>query len=63
MNFTAKARILFDKSLQGTDNLVCGANEAEYHYTGFNPERDLPEDTVYLDLSKTQDGFELPRLP
>ena len=30
----------FDRSLEGHGNLVCGANEADYHYTGFNIERD-----------------------
>ena len=55
VNFTAKARILFDKSLQGTDNLVCGANEEGFHYTGLNPERDLPGIT-YCDVAKTYEG-------
>ncbi|MBQ1564836.1 MAG: proline--tRNA ligase [Clostridia bacterium] len=51
-----KATVLFDRSIYGATNLVCGANKAEYHFTGFTPTRDLPEDTVYLDLSKAVEG-------
>ena len=51
-----KATVLFDRSIYGATNLVCGANKAEYHFTGFTPTRDLPEDTVYLDLSKAIEG-------
>ena len=51
-----KATVLFDRSIYGATNLVCGANKAEYHYTGFTPTRDLPEDTEYLDLSKAVEG-------
>ena len=60
VNLNTSATVLFDRSIQSAQNLVCGANRAEYHCTGFTPARDLPEDTVYLDLSKTQDGFECP---
>ncbi|MDO4835278.1 MAG: proline--tRNA ligase [Clostridia bacterium] len=51
-----KATVLFDRSIYGATNLVCGANKAEYHFTGFTPTRDLPEDTEYLDLSKAVEG-------
>lgn len=43
--------VIFDRSLQGAQNLVCGANEADYHYTGLNPERDL-KDMHYIDVAK-----------
>lgn len=51
-----KATVLFDRSLVGATNLVCGANKAEYHLTGFNPERDLPEGTQFIDLTKAVEG-------
>ncbi|MBQ5488772.1 MAG: proline--tRNA ligase [Clostridia bacterium] len=51
-----KATVLFDRSLVGATNLVCGANREEYHFTGFTPARDLPENTVYLDLCKAVAG-------
>ena len=46
---------LFDNSLRGAKNLVCGANEDGYHYTGFNIERDTglaPEQIEYHDFAK-----------
>ena len=43
--------VIFDKSLVGTHNLVTGANEEGYHYTGFTPERDVP-DVEYQDIAK-----------
>ena len=54
------ATMLFDRSLVGATNLVCGANKAEYHFMGFNPARDLPADTVFVDLIKAVEGGECP---
>ena len=51
----AKAQIIFDKSLEGIENLVCGANEVDYHYTGLNIKRDLG-DVEYVDVAKIQTG-------
>ncbi len=50
------ATVLFDRSLAGASNLVCGANRDAYHLTGFTPSRDLPADTVYYDLGKALEG-------
>ena len=36
VNQNADCIVLFDRSLKGTTNLVCGANEVDYHYTGLN---------------------------
>ncbi len=60
VELAAKATVLFDRSLQGAANLVCGANKEAYHLTGFTPSRDLPADTVYVDLGKAQAGGECP---
>ncbi|NLB62131.1 MAG: proline--tRNA ligase, partial [Clostridiales bacterium] len=51
----ADCTVLFDKSLEGGTNYVCGANENGFHYTGFNIERDYgkPE---YVDLGKAIEG-------
>lgn len=35
-NFT----VVYDRSLEGTRNLCCGANKKDYHYTGFNISRE-----------------------
>ncbi len=55
VNFAGKARVLFDKSLEGCDNLVCGANEEGYHYTGLNLKRDVQFDG-FCDVAKTYAG-------
>ena len=34
--------VLFDESLKNTNNLVCGANTVDYHFTGLDLERDCP---------------------
>lgn len=50
-----KALILYDRSLEGAKNLSCGANQEEYHYTGLDMERELP-DAEYQDFAKIQEG-------
>lgn len=47
--------VIFDRSLEGIDNLVCGANEEDYHYTGFNAARDFGQ-VSYVDVAKAVDG-------
>jgi prolyl-tRNA synthetase len=56
----ANCTVLFDRSLKGGTNFVCGANEEGYHYTGFNIERDYgtPE---YIDLGKAIEGGICPK--
>ncbi len=55
VDFAGKATLLFDRSLQGAKNLVCGANRVDYHYTGFNIERDYGK-VEYHDFSKAFAG-------
>lgn len=47
------AVVLYDKSLEGRNNLSCGANEAEHHYKGLDMERDVPN-AEYHDLQKSR---------
>jgi len=47
--------LLFDESLKGENNLVCGANKEEYHISGVCMSRDLPN-IEYYDVSKVKDG-------
>lgn len=54
-NQNAKAQIIYDKSLEGIENLCCGANEVDYHYTGLNIKRDLG-DVEFVDVAKIQAG-------
>ncbi|MCR4594890.1 MAG: proline--tRNA ligase, partial [Clostridiales bacterium] len=51
----AECKVIYDKSLQGIENLLCGANETDYHYTGMNIKRDVG-DVSYNDVSKIQSG-------
>ena len=47
--------VLYDRSLKGRNNLSCGANVYEYHYTGLDMERDI-EGGEYHDFAKIQEG-------
>lgn len=47
--------VLFDSSLKNTNNLSCGANREEYHYTGLQIERDCGE-VEYHDFAKITEG-------
>ena len=51
----ADCTVIFDVSLKGLENLVCGANEIDYHYKGLNLARDCGE-VEYVDVSKIQTG-------
>lgn len=50
-----KVAFYCDLSLQGTGNLVAGANKEGFHYTGLNLERELPEVKFY-DIAKVKEG-------
>ena len=56
----ADCTVIFDVSLKGLENLVCGANEIDYHYKGLNLARDCGE-VEYVDVSKIQTGGICPR--
>ena len=47
--------VLFDKSLQNTNNLSCGANKEEYQYTGLDLDRDV-KNVEYRDFAKIIEG-------
>ena len=47
--------LLFDRSLEGLSNLITGANEVDFHYTGFDIARDY-KDVTYVDVAKAMDG-------
>ena len=61
VNFAGKnATLLFDKSLEGAKNMVCGGNKEGYHYVGFNAERDYGK-VEYHDFSKAYEGGICPK--
>ncbi|MBP3328296.1 MAG: proline--tRNA ligase [Clostridia bacterium] len=55
VNQNAKAQLVFDSSLVGLESTVCGANEVDYHYAGFNVARDFGE-VEYVDVAKIYEG-------
>ena len=57
VGFNGKATVLIDNSLKGAENIICGANETGYHYTGMSVERDIEkEKAVFGDFAKLPDG-------
>ena len=55
-----KFTVLFDKSLENTHNLSCGANQADHHYKGLKISRDVGE-VEYIDLAKIKEGGICPK--
>ena len=55
VNLNSDFTVLYDRSLEGMNNLACGANVCEYHYTGLDMSRDV-EGAEYHDFAKIQEG-------
>ena len=55
VNLNGDFTVLYDRSLAGLNNLSCGANVCEYHYTGLDMNRDL-QGAEYHDFAKIQEG-------
>lgn len=49
------AQIIYDKSLEGEKNLVCGANKVDYHIKGVSVSRDL-DVKEYVDIAEVSEG-------
>ena len=52
--------IIADQSVAAMSDFVCGANEADYHLTGINWARDLPEPAVVADIRNVVEGEAAP---
>ncbi len=48
-------RVIADTTIRDSSNLVCGANEEEYHYYNFNMDRDTPDAEV-ADIAQAREG-------
>ena len=55
VDLTGNCIVLYDRSLEGRNNLVCGANVTEHHYTGLDMMRDVAQ-AQYRDFAKIQEG-------
>lgn len=60
VNQKAKCTVVFDRSLEGIENLVVGANETDYHLKNVNVKRDVG-DVKYVDVAKITEGGICPR--
>lgn len=47
--------VLYDNSLKGRNNLVCGGNKLDHHFTGLDMDRDV-ENAEYHDFAKILEG-------
>lgn len=57
VDFPEDISVVFDKELEGDNNLVCGANEVDYHYKNVNL---TSFDLNYVDLIAVQEGDACP---
>ncbi len=48
--------IVVDRTVANMHDFVCGANQAEFHFTGVNWGRDLPEPALVADLRNVVEG-------
>lgn len=60
VGLTENCTVVFDRSLEGINSLVCGANEADFHFKGMNVARDVGE-VKYVDVAKIFDGAVCPK--
>jgi prolyl-tRNA synthetase len=49
-------RIVADRTVAAMSDFVCGANDADFHFTGVNWGRDLPEPDVVADIRNVVEG-------
>ncbi len=59
MGLDKKIVTVWDRSLVGCENLLCGANETDYHFKGLNVARDIGK-VDYVDVAKIYEGAVCP---
>ncbi|HAT30797.1 MAG TPA: proline--tRNA ligase [Janthinobacterium sp.] len=52
----AAVTVVADRTVANMSDFVCGANEADFHYTGANWGRDMAEPTLLADLRNVVEG-------
>ncbi len=60
VNLNGDYIVLYDHSLKNMNNLVCGANAIDYHYTGLDMDRDI-NGVEFYDFAKIQEGGICPK--
>lgn len=53
-------KVVADRTVANMNDFVCGANEADYHFTGVNWGRDLPEPDIVADIRNVVEGDPAP---
>ncbi|PWF22286.1 proline--tRNA ligase [Corticimicrobacter populi] len=53
---TRPVKVVVDTTVANMHDFVCGANEVDFHYTGVNWGRDLPEPELVTDLRNVVEG-------
>lgn len=53
---TKPVKVVADRTVAAMSDFVCGANDADFHYTGVNWGRDLPEPDVVADIRNVVEG-------
>jgi len=53
---TRPIAVVADRTVANMSDFICGANEADFHFTGANWGRDLPEPDVVADIRNVVDG-------
>ncbi|HEY9096288.1 MAG TPA: proline--tRNA ligase [Hydrogenophaga sp.] len=56
VNMTLPVKIVADREVALMADWICGANEADFHYTGVNWGRDLPEPDLVADIRNVVAG-------
>ncbi len=49
-------KVVADRTVANMSDFVCGANEADFHFTGVNWGRDLPEPDLVADIRNVVEG-------
>ena len=55
VGFNGKAKVVFDKSLEGIESFVCGANKVDAHFKGMNIKRDVGN-VDFVEVAKAYNG-------
>ncbi len=56
LNLRKPVKIVADRTVANMADFVCGANEVDFHYTGVNWGRDLPEPDLVADIRNVVEG-------
>jgi prolyl-tRNA synthetase len=59
MGLPKNVTVVYDASIKGLEDAVCGACEVDYHYRGFSVERELGN-VKFADVAKIFEGAECP---